>query len=416
MYRIQSQSAGLIILFFSSLANVVCAEVESGFVYVIENKQSHMHLNVAGGRTDPGAPIRQREPLKVKGQAFLMFRFDTSSLWMFQARSSSNPPLVITAKVPDQLLSDGIGTGSSREIIVQAINVLWLPSAPAVTSFEARAQQDAVNRQRWRLVHVEGAENTYFIESVASTDRMVLEPASIESLASVRITPFDGSESQMWIFHRISPLAPTNVSLNDFRYKFGDIEGRLTWVDKSLNEDGFEIYIDRDDEADEMIGTEGRNRTGHSFKIETSLASSKKQHCFLVRSFVDHYRRFSGSAQRVCDVPTSDTQQGFQKLAVKNCHPEKKDVRLWSRRPNTNVWKDLGKVDHQWNGNNGCPGSSLPKVFDLEDGARNQYAAIDDDCGSISPATASASCTQLTPTQFFLGDEDGTEFVLIELQ
>lgn len=87
---------------------------------------------------------------------------------------------------------------------------------------------------------------------------------------------------------------------------------------------------------------------------------------------------------------------GYSKIALYNCHSEKRNVRVWTKDITTSsgTWVDRGNLPSQWTSGGACPGNALPMNITLIDNHNYILIAIDGNC-SGNPDKAFSSCQKL---------------------
>ncbi|WP_157429285.1 RICIN domain-containing protein [Aequorivita sublithincola] len=279
-------------------------------------------------------------------------------------------------------------------------------------------------KQLWKIVPVENEQNIYFIESVHFSEKMVIEPLDRSSGGTLVLSSFTGSNLQKWKITRTKPTTRGDLKLTNFKWErtlsqepwykpwkwhyVYKIKGKLTWsIDNSLNVTKQTIRMTNSTPIDIAP-----NRSIYEFDVKSEESFKTDVHCFVVAADSKWTTDNRSLSDPACGVPaysdpstTRPPVAGVGKLLIRNCHNDKKSVRLWTYdlTVNSGQWKDNGTLDSQWQGSN-C-GSAAPKEITIKD--NHIYLIAATDCGNSQPPLTQSSCDKLAPYQF-QGKENGT--------
>ena len=412
------QIAILSILMFLGISSTSFAQFGTQ-EYFITNKQSKKVLDVRGGSQSPRAQVWQYDLNYTEAQRYRFFRRRASGdgVFMILAKVSN---LYVSVKINNEQVKGTHVPKPRRYRQFTRYETIWQDKKYNETTSRFQKISFGANykHQRWKFIPVPNEARTFYIQSTAFSTKKVLEPASTASGATMRLADYTGSEKQKWIIKPVLPGEPTDVSINDFKWQpvlhKGKVVGNVRWKDNANSEDGFEIRMKKEGESSfKVIGTVGRNKTSFSFSKNVDLGRNK-EFCFKVIPF---NRWGKNASDEACAVArhnnTSPQPKGYKKVAIYNCHSEKKTVRLWSYdlTANTGVWKSHGTFGSQWSNGNCSSGS--PKEISLSNGHKYIFKAID--CGSKPPNQTNGSCHKMTSAQI-LGDSDGYNSTTITIQ
>lgn len=421
-------------------------QLSSAREYSLKNKLSNKLLDVRDGSKTPGAQIWQHDLNYSDAQRF---RIQLSSsygndAYVIRPQTSSNFFVSLRHN-----LSLGVETGFASGVVVGAwpTTVLGNPVIdsggldpnifklvqdrrydirPIVTAATPISLQPRY--QIWKFVPVPNESSTYFIESLAFTERMALQATSVRSGSQLRLSRFNGSDAQKWIVLPTTPEPPSNLELKNFVwkellivwYKTGTVKGELEWIDNSSNELEFEIQMKRKDDgffSDYWtLGDVDANRK--TFKIShRGRKGEGREHCF--RVIARNKWGDSASSNEVCGTPVPESTPppppppppGVEAIGLYNCHNGQKTVRVWiyDHTTNSGEWEDRGTIASSWNGSSCPPDATLVLKVPLANG--HQYTVKAIDCGDDPPNLTDGACVRFQ-SQLIFGKIAGGIFMV----
>ncbi len=416
--------------------------------YFLKNKLSNKVLDVRDGSKTPGAQIWQYDLRYSEAQRFriLLSNFYGDDAYVIKPQTSNS--LFVSLR---HNLSTNVATGAASGVVVGELPTTVLGN-PVLDSGEIDPNIFKVVQDRryditpivaattpissqpryqiWKFVPVPNESNTYFLESAAFTERMVLQTTSVRSGSQLRLSRFNGSDAQKWLVLPTTPEPPSDLVLRNFVWRErqilwvtrGVVKGGLEWIDNSSNELEFEIQMKRKDDgfftAYWTIGDAPLNSI--TFNIRHSGRKGRgREHCF--RVIARNKWGGSSSSNEACGTPVEQPNPtpdpppvpGVEAVALYNCHGEQKTVRIWTydHTTNTGQWEDRGTIASSWNGSSCPPNSTLVLKVPLTHGHSYTIKAID--CGSDPPNLTDGACTRLQ-TPVILGKiAGGIQLIII---
>jgi hypothetical protein len=409
--------------------------------YFLKNKLSNRLLDVRGGSKTPGAQIWQYDLNYSVAQRFRMYFRGAYGSNAYIVVPRTNADLKVTLKhrlntnvsagvdsdvvghLPDTILGNPeIETNGTEPNTFQVVQDRLYAIKPIFTDASPISAQPRY--QIWKFVPVPNEPNTYFLESAAFTERMVLQPTGVEPGSPLVLSRFNGSEIQKWLVLPTTPAHPSGLLLLNFIWKDksilfikrGRIKGGLEWSDNSPNEEEFEIQVKRKEKTNFFtnywtLGKVDANKITFNFS-DSSKNGNGREHCFRV---IARNRWGGATSDDVCGIPVTapanpppppPPSSGVESIAVYNCHSEQKTVRVWTYdyTVNTGVWENRGTLSSSWKGTS-CPADSTPLQFSITPGHSYTVKAID--CGDEPPTVADGSCHALQQTQLITGKAGG---------
>lgn len=398
--------------------------------YFLKNKLSSKLLDVRDGSKTPGAQIWQHDLNHSLAQRFRIIlssrygndaftiRPQSSSLYLSLRHNLSTNVAsgfasgVVVGELPTTVLGNPVINASEIDPnIFKLVQDRLYEITPIVSTVSPISSQPRY--QIWKFVPVPNEQNTYFLESTAFTERMVLQPTSVISRSPLKLSRFNGSDMQKWVVLPTAPEPPSDLQLRNLVWRErqilwvtkGKVKGGLEWVDNSSNEVKFEIQMKRKDDGYFTqywtLGEAPANSITFNFS-HSGKKGKGREHCFRV---IAHNRWGSSNpSNEACGIPVEEpappppppqTPAGVEAVAFYNCHGEQKSVRIWTydHTSGSGQWQDRGKVASSWNGTSCPPNDTLVLKVPLTDGHSYSIRAID--CGDDPPNLTDGGCHRL---------------------
>lgn len=238
-------------------------------------------------------------------------------------------------------------------------------------------------QQHWEFLPVKGESDTYYIFSTAlKSDTVFLTSKRQGATFVLAIGTFLGGSNQKWVILPRNIQKPTQVAILGFEHvskldgwgkKY--IEGTIRWKDNSDREEGYIIYMRREDNPNKnhLISKIGSDREGMSFKINSKYGRGKK-HCFTVSAFS---KWDTSKSEEVCDTPyyynpppppPPPPPVGYKTFTLYNCHEENRKIYVYSFNNSTGEKIYHGILDRGSTTARSPCGRDKPLIINLKDG------------------------------------------------
>lgn len=268
-----------------------------------------------------------------------------------------------------------------------------------------RISDNTQPRQIWRLILVEGTNDTYYVQSAQFTDRYVLQIYGNDENRSVALAKYNGVAAQQWKIRSTRPERASNVSVSQLEWTASKVKGKVSWTANNAASElsKVEIFMYTPDSFDEENGyikgtvSVAPGTTSYDFEFPFNPAEASIDHCFRVRNYTNwEYDNSSSNQYSECVEPdyTEPTPLGVCKINLYNCDIDKRVVRIWlaDMTEDLGEWESMGTINSQY-GTDGCPtNSSTPMAIPLSSDHIFKIVAIPSNCGSLNPNETPGSC------------------------
>jgi len=339
-------------LFFSSLLPLLIfwpfypstSYAQSSFSggHYIENVQTGLLMDIKGNLKEKGTSVWSYSLNYSDAQIFYISTADTPDRFGTDAHRiiAINSDLFLSAKVPSpeferpppsnlgdhegvfdptqptrgtepQVVDGGI-SGSDRTQTILSNYVFTIEEkeeyedTPGILD---RVRFDLESRQIWKLLPVPNEPNTYFIQNALFSEKMVVEPLTLDTGGKLGISSFTGSDLQKWKILPTQPNDPTDLELSDVEsYRHGwfwlkkSIRGRLTWKKNNSSSDLIKQQISISQGGSSSEITVRGDVSSYKFNV----GSKNTNYCFNVTAFSKWSSESSNRSRSICENLDND--------------------------------------------------------------------------------------------------------------